>query len=133
MYLRYTALATVVTSSLVVGHSEAQAQPRFIFQESHLFRRKHMRHWRTVLALVLTLGLASIPYTTHADAEEGSMSEQEAHDMQGRQIHGGTEEKTGAKDEAKKETTAHQATSGAHHDSRGGHNDSHEQVEEGSH
>ncbi len=92
-----------------------------------------MRYWRTVLALVLTLGLASIPYTAHADAEEGSMSEQETRDMQGKQIRGGMKEETGAKDEAKKETAADQGTSGAYHDSRGGHNDSHEQVEEGSH
>lgn len=90
-----------------------------------------MRYRRTALALVLTLGLASIPFPAHAQ-EEGSMSGQDTRDIQGKQIREGKKQEAGAKDKAKKENAADQGTPGAHHESRGEH-DSHEQTKEGSH
>ena len=92
-----------------------------------------MRHWRTSFALILVLGLASMPFTAHAHEEEGSMSGQETHDIQGKQVRGGMKQETGAKGEARKENVTDHGIPGAHHDSHGGHNDSHEQREEGSH
>lgn len=92
-----------------------------------------MRHRRTTFALVLTLGLASIPFTAHAHAEEGSMSGQEAHDLQGKQGRRSLTQETGAKGEAKKENVTDQGAPGTPHDNHGGHDNSHELMEEGSH
>lgn len=92
-----------------------------------------MRHRRTAFALVLVLGLTNMPFPAHAHAEEGSMSGQEAHDLQGKQGRRSLTQETDAKDEAKKENVTDHGTPGAHHASPGGHNDSHEQREEGSH
>ena len=54
-----------------------------------------MRHWRTAFAVVLTLGLVSMPFPAHAQEEEGSMSGQEAPDMQGKQVPSGAYTITG--------------------------------------
>jgi len=91
-----------------------------------------MRHWRTVLALVLTLGLASPPFPVHAQEDEGSMSEHEARDPQGKQVREGIKQEPSAKGEAKKDVMDQEA-SRAHPDSHDGHNESHEQMEERSH
>ncbi len=91
-----------------------------------------MRHWRTAFALVLVLGLAGIPFPAHAQEEEGSMSGQEAHDLQDKQIREGKKQEIGVKDETKRETVTDQGTPETHHDSHG-ERDSHEQREEGSH
>ncbi len=92
-----------------------------------------MRHRRTAFALVLVLGLTSLPFPARAHEEEGSMSGREAPDQQGKQVRGDMKQETGAKRETKKENVTDQGTPGAHHDGHGGHNDSHEQMEEGSH
>ncbi len=92
-----------------------------------------MRHRRTAFALVLTLGLASLPFPARAHEEEGSMSGQGAHDTQGKQGRRSLKQETSAKGEAKKANVTDHGTPGAHHASPGGHNDSHEQREEGSH
>ncbi len=92
-----------------------------------------MRHRSTAVTLVLTLGLASLPFPAHAQEEAGSMSGQQAHDQQGKQVRGDMQQETGAKREAKKEHATEQGTPETHHDRHGGHNDRHEQVEEGSH
>ena len=92
-----------------------------------------MRHWRTAFAVVLTLGLASMPFPAHAHEEEGSMSGQEAHDMQGKQVRGDMKQETGAKGTATKENVTDHGTPRAYPGSHDGHDESHEQMEEGSH
>ncbi|HEV8716451.1 MAG TPA: hypothetical protein VGX03_26975 [Candidatus Binatia bacterium] len=91
-----------------------------------------MRRWRTAFAIVLVLGLTSLPFPAHAQ-KEGSRSGQEAHDQQGKQVRGDMQQETGAKREAKKDHVMEQRAPETHHDRHGGHHDRHEQAEEGSH
>ena len=92
-----------------------------------------MRRWSIAFAIVLVLGLTSLPVPAHAQAEAGSMSEQETHDQHGKQVRGDGRQETGAQREAQKDHGTEQGAAETHHDPHGGHNDRQEQVDEGSH
>lgn len=92
-----------------------------------------MRRWSIAFAIVLGLGLTSLPFPVRAQAEEGSRSGQETHDQHGKQVRGKMRQETGAKREAQKDHGTEQGAAETRHDRQGGHNDHQEQVEEGSH
>lgn len=92
-----------------------------------------MRRWSIAFAIVLGLGLTSLSFPAHAQAEEGARSGQAAHDQQGKQGRGNRNQETGAKREAKKDHGTEQGTPETHPARQGGHHDRPEQVEEGSH